>query len=64
MTVTGEHLTSDVIALCGGKNIFVKAAALTPTVSAESVLTSWSSVSISPRLGRPPENQELFGPYL
>lgn len=40
MTVNGEHLISDVIALCGGKNIFAKAVALTPIVSAESVLAA------------------------
>lgn len=39
MTVNREHIISDVIALCSGRNIFANAGALTPTVSAENVLT-------------------------
>lgn len=39
MTMNGEHIINDVIALCGGRNIFSSAGALTPTVSAENVLT-------------------------
>lgn len=38
MTLSGAHWVSDVLALCGGKNIFAELAPLAPTVSIESVL--------------------------
>lgn len=37
-TVNGEHLISEVIALCGGRNVFGDAIALAPRISVESVL--------------------------
>jgi iron complex transport system substrate-binding protein len=37
-TVNGEHLISQVIALCGGRNIFSDASSLAPRISIESVL--------------------------
>lgn len=37
-TINGAHLISDVITLCGGRNIFAGIASLTPVVSVESVL--------------------------
>jgi iron complex transport system substrate-binding protein len=37
-TVNGEHLISEVISLCGGRNVFWDAATLAPRVSVESVL--------------------------
>ncbi|WP_328799324.1 cobalamin-binding protein [Sediminihaliea albiluteola] len=37
-TLSGEHMISDVIALCGGQNLFFDAAQLAPRVSLESVL--------------------------
>jgi iron complex transport system substrate-binding protein len=37
-TVNGEHLITEVIELCGGKNIFSAEPTLAPTVSLESVL--------------------------
>ncbi len=39
MTVNGEHLINDVIALCGGRNIFARLSSLTPAVSMESVVS-------------------------
>lgn len=38
ITVSGAHLISDVIRLCGGRNIFAGVSSLTPTVAVESVL--------------------------
>ncbi|MBU1689269.1 MAG: cobalamin-binding protein [Gammaproteobacteria bacterium] len=38
MTVNSEHLISDVIRLCGGRNIFAGVSSLTPSVAVESVL--------------------------
>lgn len=40
LTVNGAHLISDVVALCGGRNVFSDAATLTPAVSLEAVLAS------------------------
>lgn len=39
MTVNDQHIIGDVIRLCGGRNIFADAPALTPQVSEEAVLT-------------------------
>jgi len=40
MTVNGEHLISQVIKLCGGRNIFSDLATLAPTVNPEAVLSA------------------------
>jgi iron complex transport system substrate-binding protein len=40
MTLNDEHIISDVIHLCGGRNIFGGLSALTPTVSLENVLAA------------------------
>jgi iron complex transport system substrate-binding protein len=39
LTINGEHLINDVVELCGGVNIFARAAALTPSVSLEAVMS-------------------------
>lgn len=48
-TLNGQHIVSDILALCGGKNLFADALAVAPRVSIEAVidaapsaiLTSW-----------------------
>lgn len=40
MTVSGAHLISDVIASCGGMNVFGDVSQLTPTVSLEAVIAA------------------------
>ncbi|HUO45100.1 MAG TPA: cobalamin-binding protein [Burkholderiales bacterium] len=40
MTVNGRHIISDVIRLCGGRNVFDGAPTLVPVVSLESVLAA------------------------
>jgi iron complex transport system substrate-binding protein len=40
LTVNGRHIISDVITLCGGRNVFAGAPALTPLVSTEAVLAA------------------------
>jgi iron complex transport system substrate-binding protein len=40
MTLNGEHMVSDVIALCGGRNVFAKLEPLVPTVLTEAVLAA------------------------
>lgn len=37
-TLNGEHLVSDVIRLCGGRNVYADAKPLAPTINMESVL--------------------------
>jgi len=40
LTVNGQHLISDAIRLCGGRNVFADLEALTPEVSTEAVLAA------------------------
>jgi iron complex transport system substrate-binding protein len=40
MTVNGDHLISDVIRLCGGRNVFAGLKPLTPEISIEAVLAA------------------------
>jgi len=47
ITLNGEHLVSDVINLCGGKNIFADAAPLVPYVSMESVVAASPDVIVA-----------------
>ena len=44
MTVSGAHMISDVIALCGGENVFADVAQLTPTVSLEAIIAAQPEV--------------------
>ncbi len=44
LTVNGRHIISDVIALCGGRNVFAAAPVQTPTVSFEAVLAAQPAV--------------------
>lgn len=44
LTVNGEHVISDVITLCGGRNVFAAAAPLTPAVSLEAVIAARPAV--------------------
>lgn len=40
LTVNGRHVISDVLALCGGVNVFSEAALLTPAVSLEALIAA------------------------
>lgn len=40
MTLTGRHVISEAIALCGGRNVFAEAAGISPIVSAEAVIAA------------------------
>jgi len=51
MTVNGEHLISDVMALCGGKNVFADLPQLAPTVSVEGVLAANPEVIVASGMG-------------
>ncbi len=47
MTVNGEHLISDVIGLCGGRNVFAEQPGLTPRIGIEAVLAADPQVIIA-----------------
>ena len=47
ITLNGEHLVSDVIRLCGGRNVFADAIPLVPYVSIESVLATQPQVIVA-----------------
>jgi iron complex transport system substrate-binding protein len=49
MTLNGEHLVSDILALCGGRNLFASLAPLVPTVSMESAVATAPQVILSTR---------------
>jgi len=50
-TLNGKHLISDVMKICGGKNIFSSAKSLAPKVSVESVLRSNPQAIIASGMG-------------
>jgi iron complex transport system substrate-binding protein len=62
MTVSGQHMISDVIALCGGTNIFSSAPALTPVVSLESVIAARPEVVLGGSSATTPE--EFAAPWI
>lgn len=47
MTVNGQHIISEVIEICGGKNIFAKLNNLAPHISVESVIAANPQVIIA-----------------
>ena len=51
MTISDQHLISDVISLCGGENVFAELKTLTPRISFESVIASKSEVIVSGGMG-------------
>lgn len=51
MTINGEHLISDVIRLCGGRNVFATLPLLAPTVGEEAVLTADPEVIVASGMG-------------
>ncbi len=52
MTVSGKHLISKIIHLCGGSNVFAELSTLTPQVSLESVLLARPQVIVSGGMGK------------
>jgi iron complex transport system substrate-binding protein len=49
MTLNGEHLVSDILALCGGRNVFAALGPLVPTVSMESAVAAAPQVILTTR---------------
>ena len=52
MTISGNHLISEIITLCGGENVFADLKILTPRISLESVLASKAEAIISGGMGK------------
>jgi len=59
MTLNGTHLVSDVIRLCGGRNVFASLEPLVPTVSDEAVLAANPEAIVTTRAGATPANDTL-----
>ncbi|WP_390622806.1 Vitamin B12-binding protein [Ralstonia syzygii] len=51
MTLNGQHVFSDMLALCGGRNVFADAQPLVPTVSTEAVLAANPEVLLTAGMG-------------
>jgi iron complex transport system substrate-binding protein len=58
MTVNGQHLISDVIRLCGGRNVFAGLPELAPQITTEAVLAANPEVIVSGN-GREPGSANL-----
>lgn len=52
MTISGSHLISEIIELCGGENVFANIKILTPRISLESVLASKAEAIVSGGMGK------------
>jgi iron complex transport system substrate-binding protein len=59
MTLNGTHLISDVIALCGGRNVFAQLEPLVPTVSTEAVLAANPEAIVTAAPGATASNAAL-----
>nr|WP_246326973.1 cobalamin-binding protein [Burkholderia guangdongensis] len=59
MTLNGTHLISDVIRLCGGRNVFASLQPLVPTVSDEAVLAANPEAIVTTGSGATPSNAPL-----
>jgi iron complex transport system substrate-binding protein len=65
MTLNGEHMISDVIALCGGRNVFAGLKPLVPAVSTEAVLAANPEVIVTaaPGATKPDTNLPQLGTW-
>jgi iron complex transport system substrate-binding protein len=61
MTLNGEHVISDVIALCGGRNVFAALKPLAPTVSTEAVLAANPDAIVTSSQGATAPDKPLPG---
>lgn len=51
MTLNGQHIFTDMLALCGGRNIFAGEPLLVPTVSPEAVIAANPEVLLTASMG-------------
>lgn len=64
MTLNGQHMISDILALCGGANVFQALSPIAPTVNREQVLaTDPEVILISAEDGRSPESLAYWRRY-
>ena len=65
MTLNGTHMISDVITLCGGRNVFANLAPLVPTVSTEAVLAANPEAIVTASAGatKPDKPLPQFEPW-
>ncbi len=61
MTLNGAHMISDVIALCGGRNVFASLKPLVPTVSSEAVLAANPEAIVTAAQGASAPDRPLPG---
>jgi iron complex transport system substrate-binding protein len=61
MTLNGNHWISDVIALCGGRNVFAQAEPLVPTVSTEAVVAANPDAILTADAGATPSDSPTPG---
>ncbi|MEM5276571.1 cobalamin-binding protein [Cupriavidus taiwanensis] len=59
MTLNGQHLVSDMLALCGGRNLFAAEAPLVPTVSVEAVIAGNPEAMVTAGMGATRSDQPL-----
>jgi iron complex transport system substrate-binding protein len=59
MTLNGQHLMSDVLALCGGRNLFAAESPLVPTVSVEAVVAGNPEVMLTAGTGATQSDRPL-----
>jgi iron complex transport system substrate-binding protein len=59
MTLNGQHLVSDMLALCGGRNVFAAETPLVPTVSVEAVIAANPEAIMTAGMGATRSDQPL-----
>lgn len=59
MTLNGQHLVSDLLALCGGRNLFANEAPLVATVSVEAVVAGNPEVMLTAGMGATASDKPL-----
>ena len=59
MTLNGQHLVSDMLTLCGGRNLFAAEAPLVPTVSVEAVIAGNPEAMVTAGIGATRSDQPL-----
>ena len=59
MTLNGQHIFSDMLALCGGRNVFASEPLLVPTVSTEAVIAANPEVLLTASMGATQGNRPI-----
>lgn len=59
MTLNGEHMVSDVMAACGGRNLFAAETLLVPTVSTEAVVAGNPEAIVTASMGATQSSRPL-----